>query len=585
MYLGTVALLLAAGIACGQSRPSSAPLESSTPAPQRAPRPGDTSQVSTTPGAVPAQRAAGVLSLLPPPTPEGLKGIATQAAAVSEAVEPLDDKFREAVLKCQQAAFLTGKWGCMGNLVEEAGPTQVLRAVMELIESGDIDSSIDTHNIAHNVGRQTARVLWLNGEAFLRCSIEFNYGCQHGFFEHALANSPNATEAATTICADLVEAYSEKTVFYCYHGVGHGVMMASAYDLALALNTCDALGDAVASDGCWQGVFMENTNAVMRGEAREGVFSETDPLAPCNGVQDRHKWECYINHAGRLITFFDFSVSQASHACLDASPGYVLACIQSLGLMVSNSAWQLPLVGSRSRDHNVEVTLELCGQFPADYLRECIIGAVDNVMNFDGVVLDRALRLCRAADEPHQSTCFYRIRLSIGIQLIDIQQRYELCQQVDESYQGACLEGARVGVVNGQAVARQATEVQDTPAPSGPAVSGQEVAPAVSVDGCGPAGDPVEAKVDARFVDGALHPGSVTIVVGEAVRWVNDGADFIVWPASGVHPTHQLYPCFDARKPIAPGGSWTFTFDQPGVWDYHDHLNPRTKGVVVVESN
>ena len=492
-------------------------------------------------------------------------------------------------MKCQQSAFLTGKWGCIGKLVDEAGPVQVLQAVVELIESGDIDSSIDTHNLAHNVGRQTAQVLGLNGEAFLRCSIEFNYGCQHGFFEHALANSPTATEAATSICADLVNAHSEKTVFYCYHGVGHGVMMASAYDLGLALGTCDSLGDAVASDGCWQGVFMENTNAVMRGEAREGVFSNTDPLAPCNRVEDRHKWECYINHAGRLITFFDYSVAQASHACLDASPGYVLACIQSLGLMVSNSAWQLPLVGPRSRDHNVEVTLELCGQFPAEYLRECIIGAVDNIMNFDGVVLDRALRLCRAADELHQRVCYYRVGLSIGIQLIDLQHRYHLCQQVDEPYRDECLNAARVAVVDGQIVAVQVAPTDATAprgtSPSPGTVAGNEV-PASIPQGrdCGPVGDAQEANVEVRLGSGAPPPESVTVAVGETVRWVNDGGEY-VWPASDVHPTHQLYPCFDAGKPLAPGGSWSFTFSEQGVWGYHDHLSPRTKGVVVVEGN
>ena len=462
-----------------------------------------------------------------------------------------------------------------------------MQAAVELIASGDIHGAIDTHNFAHNVGRQTARVLGLNGEAFLRCSIDFNYGCQHGFFEHALATSPNATEAATSICADLVGVHPAKTVFYCYHGVGHGVMMASSYDLALALETCDALGDAMASDGCWQGVFMENVNAVMRGESREGVFSDTDPLAPCNRVAERHQWECYINHAGRLITLFDFSVAKASHACLSASPAYILACVQSLGLMVSNPAWQLTLVGPRSQSHNVEVTLELCAQFPTDYLAECIVGAVDNIMNFDGVVLDRALRLCQAAEEPHQRACYYRIGLSIGVQLTDLRQRYGLCQQLNEPYRDECLNGAGVGIVDGQLVARYAappegTAAQPAPAPTGPVAAQQGASLRASGSKCKPADDTVVARVEVRVVDGAFQPERVTVNVGEAVRWINDGSEFI-WPASDDHPTHEKYVCFNARKPIVQGGSWAFTFDHPGVWGYHDHLSPRAEGVVVVE--
>ena len=324
----------------------------------------------------------------------------------------VDRDLQEAAVTCQQTWFLTGAVTCIGDLVRRAGPERVLRAVAQAIEAGDIDGSTDTHSLAHEVGRQTARVFGLGGQAFLGCSIAFNYGCQHGFFEQALASSPNATEAAIAICEDLVGSEPTKTVFYCYHGVGHGVMMASAYDLDVALEVCDSLGEAMASDGCWQGVFMENVNSVMRGEAREGVFSDSDPLAPCNRVADRHKWECYINHAGRLITLFDLSVRDASHACLDAAGRFVLACVQSLDLMVSNLAWQATLVGPTSHGRNIEVTLELCGRFPEEYRRDCLIGAVDNIMNFDGVALDRALRFCRATDGPDREPLLpaHRIR-------------------------------------------------------------------------------------------------------------------------------------------------------------------------------
>ena len=41
------------------------------------------------------------------------------------------------------------------------------------------------------------------------------------------------------------------------------------------------------------------------------------------------------------------------------------------------------------------------------------------------------------------------------------------------------------------------------------------------------------------------------------------GDDF--WPASNVHPTHLLYPGFDAKKPILDGGSYSFTFTKPAA--------------------
>lgn len=55
------------------------------------------------------------------------------------------------------------------------------------------------------------------------------------------------------------------------------------------------------------------------------------------------------------------------------------------------------------------------------------------------------------------------------------------------------------------------------------------------------------------------------------------------WPASNIHPTHQIYPEFDPLKPIKPGESWSFKFTKPGEWKYHDHLYPQITGVIIVK--
>lgn len=54
------------------------------------------------------------------------------------------------------------------------------------------------------------------------------------------------------------------------------------------------------------------------------------------------------------------------------------------------------------------------------------------------------------------------------------------------------------------------------------------------------------------------------------------------WPASDMHPTHGIYPEFDPKKPLESDESWSFTFDKPGVWRFHDHLNSTYVGKVEV---
>lgn len=54
------------------------------------------------------------------------------------------------------------------------------------------------------------------------------------------------------------------------------------------------------------------------------------------------------------------------------------------------------------------------------------------------------------------------------------------------------------------------------------------------------------------------------------------------WPASNLHPTHDLYPEFDPQKAIEPNKGWTFKFQKVGEWKYHDHLNSHRGGVIKV---
>lgn len=80
---------------------------------------------------------------------------------------------------------------------------------------------------------------------------------------------------------------------------------------------------------------------------------------------------------------------------------------------------------------------------------------------------------------------------------------------------------------------------------------------------------------------GNFVPAAVKVRKGGKVTWINKSQRF-VWPASGNHPTHSLYPEFDALRGIAPGETYSFTFEKPGTWPYHDHLNAAMTGTVEV---
>jgi plastocyanin len=77
-------------------------------------------------------------------------------------------------------------------------------------------------------------------------------------------------------------------------------------------------------------------------------------------------------------------------------------------------------------------------------------------------------------------------------------------------------------------------------------------------------------------------PDPVTVALGSEVCWINSDPE-ARWPASNIHPTHEIYSDFDPKTPVRSGETWCFTFDKPGIWKYHDHLFPEFVGTVNVE--
>ncbi|MFN3693049.1 MAG: cupredoxin domain-containing protein [Candidatus Paceibacteria bacterium] len=87
------------------------------------------------------------------------------------------------------------------------------------------------------------------------------------------------------------------------------------------------------------------------------------------------------------------------------------------------------------------------------------------------------------------------------------------------------------------------------------------------------------AMATIRYTDSGFEPKEVSVPLGTMVHFVNESTKEM-WVASNEHPEHSILPTFDQFK---TGDQYMYTFDKPGTWNYHDHLNPAAEGVVIVE--
>lgn len=89
-------------------------------------------------------------------------------------------------------------------------------------------------------------------------------------------------------------------------------------------------------------------------------------------------------------------------------------------------------------------------------------------------------------------------------------------------------------------------------------------------------------SITIQITQDGFIPDEVTVEENTVIEFKNidDGEH---WPASDIHPTHDIYPQFDPKKPIKAGESWKFSAGKAGTWKFHDHLDPHRKGILIVK--
>lgn len=138
----------------------------------------------------------------------------------------------------------------MLGILDRSGPGKALAALDKAIARNPEVSGI-CHAVAHDIGHATLEKF--DGDAARALSQRDDVcggGYTHGVVELALAYAPDIGQALLEICAPANDGS-------CFHGVGHGVMFATGYDIPAALDLCDTSPGDILKIRCGEGVFMQ----------------------------------------------------------------------------------------------------------------------------------------------------------------------------------------------------------------------------------------------------------------------------------------------------------------------------------------
>ncbi len=321
-----------------------------------------------------------------------------------------------------------------GNVAYNDGPKEAT-ALLETKMASDAAVLADCHRIVHSIGAAAlARFDGNVAKAFAEGSAVCGSGFYHGLIERAFVGVPDdelgLSLAANRICEDEEIRRVGFISYQCVHGLGHGLMLHTGYDMPKSLRVCDALEAEFDQVSCTGGVFMENANSSY-GTTSEWLRSD-DLIYPCNAVAERHKYYCYLLVTSRILPAVGGSLQRTAEVCRRSEPDWVGECFESFGRDASGISKQ-----------NGDEILPLCRLAGANE-DDCIYGAARDIANNDADA-KRAARFCDKVPARARAHCFEGVGTILGGLHTYAEERRAACAEVTTRYLAACARGAGIG--------------------------------------------------------------------------------------------------------------------------------------------
>jgi len=349
---------------------------------------------------------------------------ATVGRSVAAAFKPDSTRLGECKayqFECFEQAF--------ANIAYRRGPGRALDLFDERIRSpGPIEA--DCHRIVHAIGAGSLAYFHGNvGKAFVHGRASCAAGYYHGILERSFLGVPRSRVGRLVrhVCRDPSVRRLQFIRYQCVHGLGHGLMIYTGYDLPGSLHLCDELAEAWEQSSCAGGVFMENTQSSYG--VRSPWLKDGDLIYPCDAVATRYKEPCFLIQTARILPAVRYDWRRAAAVCRRSGHDWVATCFQSLGRDASGfTRLDVPRV------------LRICDE-GGDMARECVFGAARDMVYTDASPR-RARVLCNSARAGMRSYCWAGIGTMVGTLHVTAAQSRAACRRTTSAYYVACIKGA-----------------------------------------------------------------------------------------------------------------------------------------------
>ncbi len=330
-----------------------------------------------------------------------------------------------------------------------------------LLKIADLPSNTDIHLLGHTVGDILYKQMGVDGIHF--CSQDFRNSCSHSiviglFVEKGLG--------ALSEIADVCRSAPGGSGAYgmCFHGLGHGILAYTGYDMEKATELCEKTGTKemgfVETAECVGGVVMEMTAGVHDKDAwirqKDKYLKMDSPLMPCTEsfIPEVSRPNCFLyitphlwEVAGGDLGNPTEDVFSRSFAYCDKMPAgmsvYKALCYGGFGKEFVGLAQSRDIrdIGSMS-DAGLQKVYRWCKLAPnKNAVKSCLDQAINSLYWGGENKTDAVIKFCSFTDSNDKESCYKHVIGSFRFyQKNNLQNLNDSCAKLPEPYSFKCLD-------------------------------------------------------------------------------------------------------------------------------------------------
>ncbi len=348
--------------------------------------------------------------------------------------------------------------GFFQDLAKQKGAEYAYHALAVAANRNYLPPNVDTHLLGHVVGDELYKQEGINGIKV--CTEDLRNACSHsivvGFLlDHGEASLPKAV-ATCHLAPGGLGAYT-----MCVHGLGHGVLGYTDYDMQKAVKLCETTGTPEYGNQeigqCVGGVTMEMMSGVHDHAAWlkqiGNYFKKSDPLSPCDmGFIPKSALNfCYVyltphlfSVAGADLNSPDpkyFAKAMSYCELLPANDPNRDTCFGSFGkeYVVLANARNVQSVSSMT-DSQLRLIYDWCNKGPTGALSPCLGSALQSF--YWGGENDPAvsIRFCSVIpDKTQMDNCMKNLIGAVSYYMAkNAPYKESFCKAIPKEYQNDC---------------------------------------------------------------------------------------------------------------------------------------------------